>query len=117
MKNRNKNIRVITANHTFDEFKDHGYGFSNSGASGEVTLALPAAKIGMRVPLHVLAAYELRADPNGTETIALPSTGSQGGAGEYITANAVGEYCELVCKVDGQWDVEKYIGTWTAEAA
>lgn len=89
---------------------------SNAGASGASTWALPAALPGMRVTAIVEAAQELRLDPNGTETIALPSTGVQSAAGKYIGADAVAEKVQLVCLVAGTWDVIDFSGTWTAEA-
>jgi hypothetical protein len=89
---------------------------SNAGASGAVTFALPAALAGMQVTAVVEAAQELRLDPDGTETIALPSSGVQGAAGKYLTANAVGENVSLVCLTDGTWEASNFTGTWTAEA-
>jgi hypothetical protein len=89
---------------------------SNLGAAGAVTFTLPAAERGMRVKAIVQAAQELRLDPAGTETIALPSTGVQGAAGKYLTANAVGETVALICITPGTWDTEFYLGTFTAEA-
>ena len=88
---------------------------SNAGATGAATFTLPAAVVGMRVTANVEAAQELRLDPNGTETIALPSSGVQGAAGKYLTADAVGERVQLVCFTAGTWDVIDYTGTWTAE--
>lgn len=89
---------------------------TNVGAGAAVTYALPAAEVGMRVTAIVKAAQELRLDPNGTETIALPSTGVQGGAGKYLSADAVGESVVLVCTVAGTWDALGPVdGTWTAE--
>ena len=93
-----------------------GVFLSNAGAAGAVTFALPAAVVGMRVTAIVEVAQELRLDPNGTETIALPSTGVQGAAGKYLTADAVAERVQLVCVTAGTWDVVDYAGTWTAEA-
>ena len=87
---------------------------SNLGASGAATFTLPAAVVGMRVTAIVQVAQELRLDPNGTETIALPSTGVQSAAGAYITANALTESVQLVCLTAGTWDVISYTGTWTA---
>ena len=89
---------------------------SNAGASAAVTFALPAATVGMRVTALVEAVQELRLDPDGTETIALPSTGVQGGAGKYLTANAITESISLVCLTAGTWSATNFIGTWTAEA-
>jgi hypothetical protein len=89
---------------------------SNSGASGTITIVLPAAVPGLEFVFAVQAAQQLRIDPDGTETIALPSTGAQGAAGKYLVADAVGEWVKLVCLDAGTWDVEGYAGTWTAEA-
>jgi len=88
---------------------------SNLGASAAATFALPAALPGMRVTAIVEVAQELRLDPKGTETIALPSTGVQGAAGKYLTADAVAERVQLVCLTAGTWDVAAHLGTWAAE--
>lgn len=89
---------------------------TNEGAAGAVTFTLPAATPGLHFKFLVLAAQELRLDPSGTETIALPSTGVQSAAGKYIVADAVGEWVEIVCVTAGDWQVTGYLGTWTAEA-
>lgn len=89
---------------------------TNAGASGAITFALPAATVGLNFTFHVQAAQELRVDANGTETLALPSTGVQGAAGKYMSADAVGEWVKYICIVAGTWNVEGYGGTWTAEA-
>lgn len=104
-----------TANYTVVANNDNGKIFTNAGASGAITFALPAATVGQRYTFVVGAAQELRIDPNGTETIALPSTGAQSAAGKYITADAVGECVEVVCVVAGDWNVLGYVGTWAAE--
>ena len=88
----------------------------NTGATGAVTLVLPAAVVGLNFLFKVVAVQELRLDPNGTETIALPSTGVQGAAGKYLTANAAGEYVQIRCDATGEWKIATYSGTWTAEA-
>jgi hypothetical protein len=92
-----------------------GY-ISNLGASAAATFALPAALPGMTFTAIVEAAFALRLDPDGTETIALPSSGVQGAAGKYLEADAVGEKVKLVCLTAGTWSVEHYSGTWTAQA-
>lgn len=95
---------------------ENGQGFRNTGASGAITLSLPAALAGMHYYFYVDAAQELRIDPNGTETISLPSDGVPGAAGKYLTANAIGESLHLVCPKDGTWAAMGAHGTWTAEA-
>lgn len=95
---------------------DVGKTFTTEGAGGAVTFSLPAATVGLWYRFCVMAAQELRIDPNGSETIALPSTGAQSAAGKYITADAAGEGVEIECVKAGQWQVNRYVGTWTAEA-
>lgn len=110
------NVLVKTANYTVVESSDNGSIFTNEGAVAAITLSLPAATVGQRYGVQVMAAYEVRLDPNGTETIGLPSTGVQGAAGKYLGADAAGEWVELVCVKAGQWECCGYFGTWTAES-
>ena len=90
--------------------------FTNEGASGAAVFALGAAAVGVELTFRVMTAQELRIDPSGTETIALPSSGAQGAAGKYLTADAVGEWVKLLCVKTGQWHVAGYAGTWAHEA-
>ena len=99
---------AITAAHS-------GNIFTNEGATGTQSWLLPAATLGLEYTFMVMAAFELRIDPNGTETAALPSSGAQGAAGKYLTADAVGEWGKLVCVKAGQWQVTGYLGTWAHE--
>ena len=91
-----------------------GITITNAGASGTLTVSLPAAERGYEFHFEIAAAQQLRLDPDGTETIAID--GSQQGAGKYIVADAIGERCSLKCIVDGQWEQFGALGTWTAEA-
>lgn len=84
------------------------------GASGTVTFSLPAATVGQEYIFRVGAAQQLRIDPNGTEVIALPSTGVASAAGAYIVADADGETVHIVCTKAGTWSVYGFTGTWTA---
>lgn len=108
-------VAAKTADYTVTK-GDSGKTFTTVGAAGTVTFALPAALVGLRYRFRVGAAQELRLDPNGTETIALPLTGVQGAAGKYLTANADGETVDIECTKAGEWSVFGYTGTWTAEA-
>lgn len=103
-----------TANYTVKAYES-GQTFTTVGAAGAVVFAMPAATLGLEYFFRVGAAQELRIDPNGTETIALPSTGVQGAAGKYLTADADGETVHLICTKAGQWSVFGFTGTWTAE--
>lgn len=87
---------------------------TNTGASGEVILTLPAATVGLRFAFALGAAQNLVIEPNGTNTISLPSSGVPGAAGVNLVANAIGETVELVCCVAGNWNVMGFTGTWAA---
>ena len=89
---------------------------TNTGASGTITIILPPATVGLEFSFALGAAQQLRIDPDGTETISLPSTGVPGAAGKYQVADAIGKTVRLVCGVAGNWNVFGYTGTWTAEA-
>ena len=112
----NTGITLVKTGDYTVQLRDLGKTLTNTGAAGAVTFALPAAVVGYEVFARVTAAQELRLDPNGTETIALPSTGVQGAAGKYLTANAATETVHLKCNATGTWDVLGFTGTWTAEA-
>lgn len=108
----------VTEAHTADDTltaAESGSTHTTYGASGTVVFSLPAAVLGMWFRFVVGAAQELRIDPNGTETISLPSTGVAGAAGKYLTANAAGESVVLFCASAGTWAVAGFTGTWTAE--
>jgi|694.fasta_scaffold01648_7 hypothetical protein len=104
---------VKTADYTVT-VGDSGRTFTNTGAAGAVTFALPAAVAGLKYRFRVGVAQQLRIDPNGTETISLPSTGVPSAAGAYIVADAIGETVDIQCVEAGSWSVFGFTGTWTA---
>lgn len=94
---------------------NNGTAHTNTGATGATTVTLPPAVVGLHYYFGVGAAQELRIDPDGSETISLPSTGVPGAAGKYLTADAIGETVHLMCVKAGNWAVMGYTGTWAAE--
>lgn len=109
---------IETEAHTADDTlttAENGTAHTNTGAGGAVVLTLPAAVPGLHYYFGVGAAQALRLDPNGTETISLPSSGVPGAAGKYLEADAIGETVHLACLVAGNWNVLGYTGTWTAQ--
>lgn len=88
---------------------------SNFASGSAAVFNLPAALVGMEFYFYVLAAFALRINPDGTETIGLPSSGVQQAAGKYIEADAVGEYVHIACVKAGQWETLGYRGTWSVE--
>ena len=88
---------------------------NNAPSTSAAVFNLPAALVGMEFYCYVLAAFEMRINPDGTETIGLPSSGVQQAAGKYIEADAVGEYVHIACVKAGQWETLDYRGTWAVE--
>lgn len=108
-------VEAKTGNYPVVAATDSGKVFTSVGASGTITITLPAATVGQNYMFRVGAAQQLRIDPDGTEVIALPSTGVAGAAGKYLVADADGETVHLVCTKAGTWSVMGYTGSWTAE--
>jgi hypothetical protein len=108
-----RSVEAKTADYTVAADVDNGKTFTNTAAGGAITFALPAATVGQWYRFVVKAAQQLRIDPNGTETISLP-TGVQQAAGAYIVADAIGERITVECVKAGEWDTTEDVGTWTA---
>ena len=86
---------------------------SNLGATGTVTLTLPAsAPAGTVFTFAVQATQELRIDP-GTATIRDDSGQT---ADKYKAADAIGECLSLIADANGDWGTIAKNGTWTEEA-
>ena len=86
---------------------------TNLGATGTVTLTLPAsASAGTVFSFAVQAAEELRIDP-GAATIRDDSGQT---AGKHKSADAIGECLTVVVDENGDWAVIAKSGTWTEEA-
>lgn len=96
--------------------KDTGAIINNTGATGAVTITLPAgARIGNKFKFRVNAAQELRIDP-GLPTDSIVLSGLSPSAGEYVTANAAGEYVDLEYIGNNTWFASNIGGTWTEES-
>lgn len=108
-----RTVEAKTADYTVVAGTDNGKIFTNEGAGGAITFALPAATVGQWYDFVVKATQQLRIDPNGTETIAL-DTGVQQAAGAYIVADAIGEHIGVRCVKAGEWETYDPTGTWTA---
>ena len=107
-----KGIEAHTTNDTLTT-SESGSIHTNLGATGVVTLTLPAsAEAGTIFSFGVQAAFELRVDP-GTATI---RDNSGQTADKYKSANAIGECISLVADANGDWATIARNGTWTEEA-
>ena len=86
---------------------------ANLGATGTVTLILPAsAEAGTVFIFAVQAAQELRVDPG---TAAIRDTSGQT-ADKYKWADAIGESITLIADENGDWVTIAKNGTWSEEA-
>lgn len=91
---------------------------TNKGAGATIVAQLPAASaanLGLRYRFCVLAAQQLRVEPNGTDQISLPTSGVPETAGDYVVADAIAEALELVCVDTGLWAAFGTVGTWTGQ--
>lgn len=104
-----------TADYTLVPLTDDFAVFGNGGATGTVVFSLPPATPGLQFSFRIVAAQALRVDPNGTETIALPSSGVQGAAGKYLGSSTAGGTLTIRCDVAGQWSVVNSTAVWAAE--
>jgi len=107
--------RTIEAHTTNDTLMaaESGSVHSNLGATGTVTLTLPAsAPEGTVFSFAIQAAQELRIDPG---TAAIRDDCGQT-ADKYKSANAIGECLKLVADSNGDWVTISKNGTWTEEA-
>jgi hypothetical protein len=108
-------VKKVIEAHTSDDTltaAESGSIHSNSGATGIVTLTLPAsAPAGTVFSFVVQAGYELRIDP-GTATIRDDSGQT---ADKYKSANAIGASLSLAADSSGDWVTIAKNGTWTEE--
>ena len=109
---QSKTIEAHTSDDTLTE-AESGSVHTNLGATGTVTLTLPAsATAGTVFTFAVQAAQQLRVDP-GTVTI---RDNSGQTADKYKWADAVGECLSLVADQNGNWVTIAKNGTWIEEA-
>ena len=110
--NSKKRIEAHSANDSLSA-TESGSVHTNLGATGTVTLTLPAsAPEGTEFSFAVQAAHELRVDP-GTAAIRDDSGLT---ADKYKAADAIGESLSLVADSNGDWATIAKHGTWTEEA-
>ncbi len=105
-------IEAHTADDTLTE-AESGSVHTNLGATGTVTLTLPAsASAGTEFTLCVQAAQQLRVDPG---TAAIRDNSGQT-ADKYKWADAIGECIMLIADSNGDWVTVSKYGIWSEEA-
>jgi hypothetical protein len=106
-----KIVEAHTGNDTLTA-AESGSVHTNLGATGIVTLTLPAsAPAGTAFTFAVQAAQQLRIEP-GAATIRDDSGQT---AGKYKVADAIGESLTLIADSNGNWVTIAKNGTWTEE--
>jgi len=104
-------IEAHTADDTLTE-AESGSVHTNRGATGVVTLTLPAsAAAGAQFTFCVQEAQQVRVDPG---TAAIRDNSGQT-AGKYKWADAVGECLTVVADSAGDWVTVSKYGVWTEE--
>ncbi|HIJ72273.1 MAG TPA: hypothetical protein HPP87_13105 [Planctomycetes bacterium] len=107
-----KTIEAHTADDTL-EATESGSVHTNLGASGAVTLTLPASAFaGTIFTFAVQSAQELRVDP-GAASIRDDSGQT---ADKYKYANSIGASLTLIADSNGDWATIAKNGTWSEEA-
>lgn len=108
-------VKKMIEAHTADDMLtsvESGSVHTNLGATGTVTLTLPAsASQGTVFTFAVQAAQELRVNP-GTATVRDDSGQT---ADKYKSADAIGECLTLIADSNGDWVTIAKNGTWTEE--
>jgi hypothetical protein len=105
-------IEAHTANDTLAA-AESGSVHTNLGATGIVTLTLPAsAPAGTVFTFAVQAAYELRVSP---DTAAIRDNSGQT-AGKYKSASTIGACLSMVADANGNWATIAKNGTWTEQS-
>ena len=106
---------VVIEAHTSDDTlaeSESGSVHTNLGATGTITLTLPAsAEAGTKFTFAVQAAQQLRVDP-GTATI---RDNSGQTTDKYKWADAIGECLALVADGNGDWVTVAKNGVWSEE--
>ena len=87
-----------------------GSAYNNTGATGSVTLTLPAAAPGLNYFFTVDAAQTLEVLGAGTDQIAI---GASNSSSNNVTANATYATLWLYAYKAGQWVAISSTGTWT----
>ena len=109
-------VKKTVEAHTSDDTlaaAESGSVHSNLGATGVVTLTLPASvPAGTVFAFAVQAAQEMRIDPG---TAAIRDDSGQT-AGKYKSADGIGECLSLVADSNGDWVTIAKSGTWTEQA-
>ncbi len=109
-------VKKAVEAHTSDDtltVEESGSIHTNLGATGTVTLTLPAsAPEGTTFVFAIQAAYELRVDP-GNATIRDDSGQT---ADKYKVADTIGECITVIADSNGDWATVAKHGTWTEES-
>jgi hypothetical protein len=106
-----KNFRkAFTTSDSLVDGRNFGHVITNEGAVGAIALTLPAAtanNVGWRYTFEVVAAQQLRIDPNGTDLI------YGGTTGQYTVSSTKGDSITLEVAAAGEWRIADRFGAWT----
>jgi hypothetical protein len=84
----------------------------NGDCTQTIEVDLPAASVGMRITVYVIALYTIKIDPNLNDQIMVLTSAP----GDYLLSDAVrGTSISLVCLQANKWEPVGVIGAWTEE--
>lgn len=104
-------VTAMTSNDTLTAAQSYQT-FTNEGASGTVTLSLPAPAAGLEYSAAVVAAQSLILDAGGSVVIAL-GPGIESTAGGQISASDPGSFVTLKCLSATRWQAIAGGNGWT----
>jgi hypothetical protein len=84
-----------------------GHTLNNTGASGDIELALPQAKAGYTFRFFVEVPYAIRLLPRSGTSILKPA-----GSGPNVQSSNTGDSIVLSGRVDGNWEISANVGSW-----
>ncbi len=95
---------------------ENGSYYHNSGAVGAIIFSLPHAVVGLHYFFCVVANNYIKVKADGGYADIIvdgPAVTSIGGG--YIRSTEIGAAVEVICLVDGQWNVFDKRGTWSVD--
>lgn len=100
------------------KYEDQGSLITNAGASGDITITLPAAVAGVVFEFATIEAYKLKVQAVGDDVVQdVQGGGGDSAAAGYIQSSAAkGDTLRLVAAGSDRWLVMSKGGTWTIDS-
>ena len=113
VKNKRKDVKIVTDGYSFEEHLDEGITYSNKGATGAIEVVLPDAIVGREIGILVETAESFKFVSRADSL--LPTAENDGttlAAAKILSAEVVGSNLRLGCVVANSWMVIDMNGAW-----